>query len=1475
MGRINHEQLVSGIKKNRTMQVNDSYDPNKVNSIDNEAEKERKKEKIEKLLFGKQEKINNQYFDWKKINNDEKKEKIKTLLFGEQNIQKKYEGYGKKLAEYSTKAREVSKSIDLTSLFGRAITPEKTEKAWDTGIGSNESLAGSMMRWVGSETGSETLKGLGKGYQEGTKEEMKKRGLEPTGTEGLWEKAVMSAPTSLGGFGVAAAVGLATKSRLAAIASQAIYTGMMEGGSAYQEALDKGANEEQAKTTARLTGVINSFIETAPGLRWASKILPDPVLNLAEKEIKKGVLSIVSKFGIERLKDASVEGSTEMLQELVGNMSAKYTYDPTKDWKENIADSGEVGAFMGLVTGGIASGIGAMQTQQEKQSPQVPQTTPVTPVSSEEFTKQSGEMITGLSKSIEEPGIQETQTNFSQKTYDQTGNINRVKEEEGRIPIPNETSQEVKPVEKEAFKEVIKPKETIKEPIKFDKETPEIVKKQLEDKITVNRDQIQEKYNSDEMANAAYDVVTELEDSKDKPSWVPEDAFSKELIEEVSDIVSDDARIDNYFGSHFNLKNDKLDIEKVRKLVNATLDEMEKRSGVETTAPLREEIIKNQDDIVKYMAAKMEKPLSIASKPKEPKRIVKLKDTTKYLKQETRDLMKFAKEESEVAYKTGYHEARNKISNQFRKKIKDITQIKKDITEYAKDHLPTYKRGSMLTKVANAKTQKDLTKAFTKIDEIATETKKRETKGKIERLVKRTGKAKNISLEYRKKISSLMEAFDLTTRRKDTLNKLKDTKEWLSREVKAGKDVFLPKRIFDSLRILETRGYKNLTVADLEVIYNNIKEIRDSGVTKEKNRQQLSEFRKGNWKNKLVEDTHPIETPEKYEKGIGKPLTTTERIKNIGINFNVLKKKWSLLITPMDVVTDKLDGNAGGTKANSMMKRTLDHKFSNFLQFVWKFKDLLEGLQTKLNLDENNMERIMVYAAREQKHGIEKLMATDKTLTEEKINNWTLSKEEMQYYEATRKIFDQLHPVLAKFMKDTYNQEIGKIKNYTPFMMDWNALDEIEIYDRFHPDINQKDFTVRTKNVKKGMTEERKGGKQKIIMNYGDVTRRYIEGVGYLIHMGEDIKMFSEIINSPEYQAKSGNLGGLIMKEWIELLAKKGGVNGDRQLAWLDTWRKNVGAAVLGFKLSSALIQLTALFDGAALIGNYAFRGANNILKSKEWRVFLNNNFAELRERGADDPAFLELADNKKLAQVQQAGYWILKKLDAIIAYSITAGAYEKYCVEKNIPIDFSKPNQEGIDYATRILRRTQSSSLFKDLPLALSKGALTGNLSLDKAIFQFQSFMLNRWSLIHHDIYELELKKGNYSKGMKAVMFLSLAELSALGLRQFSKGAVNMLTGGEDDEDDQGWLEQVAYQALNNIPFVSNTISIAVYERTAIPSIDAVLATFKDTYTVLKGKKEETKIKAGIRTATDIGKVRGIPGSVQVGDIVEKALFE
>lgn len=792
----------------------------------------------------------------------------------------------------------------------------------------------------------------------------------------------------------------------------------------------------------------------------------------------------------------------------------------------------------------------------------------------------------------------------------------------------------------------------------------------------------------------------------------------------------------------------------------------------------------------------------------------------------------------------------------------EIEAVQTELIQVIEDaRLPLDERAKFLRTIKNIQTKEDLAREFPEIAERLQGMKEKQIRSElISEIKKSIEKAKTsnvIAVEYADLIQDVVNQFELQGHRKETIESLQETKDFIQREIKAGREVEMPEEILDKLQILQRKPLKEVTTQELEDLRDSIEDLEGLGKAKLRLRQMALERRKMQDLVKLKADSKPINLKEKIKGNIGERLNFVQNIQNWLINKINAKMEKSISLTPMDAVIDELDGEKNYKGANyTIYKKTLDRDWQDYNKLRHDFTDKAEKLSE--GLDEGNLECITAYATLQQEGGLDKLEALG--YSKEEIEKIKLSPQEKVLLDEMQKQFESSFPQIAEVLRFNYNKPIKKVKFYFPFMTDFEAMTDFEIRDRFG-DVPEYSKALR-KNPEMGFAKQRIGGKQKINLNALEVFTRHMDNVAYLLTVGKDIKYLSDLASTKEYRESVGDLGQEIMREWLDLIARKGRMAGER-IPFLDTLRRYAGGANLAFKLSSALIQPTALFDGATLIGNYAFDGVQ-LITHKEIRKFLRDNFEEIRARIGDDPAYLDFYKKENI--IDKAiikGLYPLQALDKITASAVTIGAYKKYCLENEIEFDISKPDKEAISYAQTMLRRTQSSALFKDVALTLSKGKLSGNLSFDKALLQFQSFLLNRWSLITHDLYKAGIKGENKKQALNIAFWLIIATIAETLIRR----GLRMAFEDEQRREKEKTLGQdLALNAVQNVPFMGNTISLIFYGQSGIPAVDWVTGIGGSISAAIKSKSEESRnrnlLKAG---------VSALPGRAQIKQLLPR----
>jgi len=801
----------------------------------------------------------------------------------------------------------------------------------------------------------------------------------------------------------------------------------------------------------------------------------------------------------------------------------------------------------------------------------------------------------------------------------------------------------------------------------------------------------------------------------------------------------------------------------------------------------------------------------------------------------------------------------------------NLRDLKRGLVETVKKHVPPAGQRRFLGLIANAENGADILRAVTRIEKVAEELHRKELVGDIKKTLQKIEESKSIAIDYVQKVRELVDGLDLTKRTMPTLERLLEIRKFIDRKRAAGEEIAMPQAILEKLEILTSRPLNEIPTQTLENVLRDMAVLIEAGKKKLERFQEIEELRKQIALDELRAKSKKLDEKDIILAKPGETLTREQILKNKAAQMMNWAMRLDLSITPMDVVFDSLDGIAGYQGANfRIFKKSVDDAYSRYIQKKHEIGDEISKLAEDLKLDDADFELIGFYAAGQQEGGAEKLQALG--FTEKEIEDAKLSPDQKKLYDAMRAKLDAMRPEIAEVMRVVYNEELGEVKNYFPFMTDFEAMSDSEIRERFGNSVEQFGQAPK-KNVQQGFTKKRVGGAQKIKLHAMSIFMGHVDNAAYLVTVGKETKRLGEIAASPQYAAVVGELGQEVVRNWVDIVARKGKAQGQRDNI-LDVMRRHTGAATLGFKLSSTIIQPTALLDGAALIGGKAFEGASLITK-KEWREFVVNNMPEIKERVGDDVAFTEFGSKTALEKATKAGFWALQQLDALTASSVAAGAYVKFMEENKRVVDLSKPDAEAISYAQKIVRRTQASSFFKDAPSALTRGTITGSKSMDRAMLQFQTFMLNRWSLIKHDLYGAGIRGENKAQAVNIASWLTLAAVAETGLRRLSKEFINAVTGDDDDKkDDDGFGEQVVQTILSNIPFVSSAISFSQYGSIPIPTLAMMQKMGQRAEALSRSKKKKAVARNQSRFLVSfIGWIFGIPGTVQVDQLIGKAM--
>lgn len=840
---------------------------------------------------------------------------------------------------------------------------------------------------------------------------------------------------------------------------------------------------------------------------------------------------------------------------------------------------------------------------------------------------------------------------------------------------------------------------------------------------------------------------------------------------------------------------------------------------------------------------------------------------------------------AKAGFKAGYSEARettiNLLTGKYETKIEKIERkqelkdlkeniqqrhiqdIKNAITKYVTESLPQDQRGKFLVSVRDGKTIKDLAKTFVRVDNIVARERKKQAVLELKKTVESLKDSPSVSADYRTKIKDLIDGFDLSKRTQKTLNKLNSLQNFINKELAEGNNIDIPQKILEKLKILSRVSYENMTVEQIETLTNEIELLGIIGKTKWRTKQELYEIEKVARTLELQKTATPINAKEKPAKGIREEKKKwTERY--VKLMNGLIKTRASLR---------PIDGLAEIT-GMMPMKRTLDLGFGSYLVYNDKrFEDLYEIVKRN-NLTQGNIEAVGVYAISKQPTGKEKLILNN-GLTEEQIDSLALTTGEQELYDYIINENKKGYPIVRQLSLDLYNQDIGNIENYVSFHSDTQGMSDLEMYDRFG-NRPEEALSVLKKNTEHGFIKTRSLIRTTPLdLDIIRVFTRHWDDVAYMDTMARDIRMYQEIVSSPEMREKLGNVGQLAWRKYLDLMARKGGSEGAKRIAVLDIMRRNLAIGVLGFRLSSMFVQFASFGDTMGTIGvEYATKGLTEFSTSREARDFVMDNFPEVRKAVGDDIAYRELGTDM-IGKIGGKSMKPLQLFDGIMRSIAVLGAYKKVANESGKAVDYQNPDPVLIQKANELMRQSQGSSYFKDQPLALTTDfGLSGNRSINKTILTFQSFMLNRWDNIERQIWREGFKVENYKQALWK-MFLLLAVTAGLEelIRNGVKAIINLLTGS-DDEEDKTFISRVVMNDIQSMPIVGSLASALSYAKNPIPILNAINETFEAIPNLVgKGKRDRTRIRAGATLIGSIGSLTGIAGSSQVSQLIKKAV--
>ena len=794
-------------------------------------------------------------------------------------------------------------------------------------------------------------------------------------------------------------------------------------------------------------------------------------------------------------------------------------------------------------------------------------------------------------------------------------------------------------------------------------------------------------------------------------------------------------------------------------------------------------------------------------------------------------------------------ELRAELKKMFKEKTASTQEFKSKAVDYIKTNLPEKIRGKYLVAVKNVRTPKQLQKILDSVDRRRDTYERKLLVGSIEKIADRIEK---LPVDIQRTIIDITSQIELKRHTQKLLDRLQKTREYLDTQTN---DFGMPRRVLNELGILKRTPFNEVTTSQLIGINNKFLQLQNVGLNIMKDvaarkvkthMETLAELEKGSVNLDVIEPSRKV-NPFAADK-----IKRSEKVKDS------LARTY-LATLGIDRIFNKADGRADYTGVNyRTFKEPVDRAWN-----TWKYRENQISMAfyktlNDLKLTEENSRRIAIYAYKVQRGGMEKLMEGRK-LTKEQIESIKLDEKELAVYNWMRRRLDELHEALTEKMEKENNVQLGFQENYFPMITDYGVT---------KPLIEEFQAENRLKSVPFGSIEERKAGaRQTLKLDAFQTFGSYVGKSTYFIAMDNTIQKLTRLAETERYRKTVGENMQRAVLTWLDVLTRKGGPIVRETAVWrkVNELNNNLSVAILGLRITSTLKQPLALLDGMAEIGHYALQGAQKIMNDN-WMSFMTENSSEIRERFAD-PFLEEISHDKRLRKVKKVAMYPLQKLDNLTARSVWAGAYMKKMDELGLEIDLKSPNQEALSYADLVMRKTQASPAFKDLPTMM-----TGKeRNWGKLIMKFQTFILNRWSYIAEDLPDK--MKNNKTKAVQQLTFLAIATML--------EGAINtiyynLMRGDDDDKESRRsimWRAMIS-STVQIVPFIGQMFSSLNYGTNPIPLIAVGDKFFTSLKQIFDAKKMTTKQKHAIRALSyAVGTWYGIPTD-QARQILESLLF-
>lgn len=745
-------------------------------------------------------------------------------------------------------------------------------------------------------------------------------------------------------------------------------------------------------------------------------------------------------------------------------------------------------------------------------------------------------------------------------------------------------------------------------------------------------------------------------------------------------------------------------------------------------------------------------------------------------------------------------------------------------------------------------------------DNEKTRIRTRKQQARIKKRAKKFKKSKksDIAVDYQKKIGELLATVDLKGKpTAKTQRNLEGLKDWLKRHED---NLQIPQERIEQLTRLSKKPLADFTAEELTEFENTLKTLTALGRLKRSIQVKYNKKERAKQLDRLIKTTNNVD-PKKFDPNDPTKIQIFDR----GLRTFYMET----LHSPR--VTDMMDGYKDFNEANTELIKDLaqgetTYKVTNEAIVV----DAMEKMVKETGISEltENQQLNMMINMRFREGAFDQVqtLLEDNELTEIP----ELSKGEERFIEIIKDATNEFTDELAATVEEIDNRIFERLPVYylpLKYENEFNIAPSETINQTRH----------RTTRVEQGFKFGRvKGVQRKPRTDILAIFDEAIKDQQWYLQMQPRLEHTRQLVFAEEYREAAGGLNSNWWVTQLDQIARRGWSATARANPVLRTVRLNMTQAILGYKLSSILMQPFAIFDTMAYsTARWGISTTSEITKQFA-KVWVNPRFAEsivekspaLQTRQAGELAIEEVAEKIGKGKTLRERYIkgslkLLQKADLITA----AGMREalRNILIKNEGMETSKAELEA-DFLMNMVSGSAEITLRPQI-LGRGEGARTW--------FTFQSFFLNRWGIIAHDIIVSKLFKGEWKQKYNAALALAIFTAAGITEDEFRELLFETVTGKE--LPDQSILEQALLFLPSNIPILGNFIQAATRGGGGLPPAPRVLkAGLKGIFVdIPTGKTPETRLRGVLRTAEAfMALILGIPGTAQIFDVAERVLI-